>query len=293
MIKTIASSWRIAAAFVVLAIPASAQLRNFGGYAAGSLAANDDGSTGLVNIGFSLNFFGTNYSQLYVNNNGNVTFDSALSTFTPFGLAGTNRVIIAPFFADVDTRAAGSNLVTYGSGLLGGRNALAVNYDHVGVFDALSIFNSFQLVIIDRSDTGAGNFDFEFNYGAINWETGQASGSNQFGLGGSSARIGFSNGGSNSYELPGSGINGYFLDQLFAGNVPPALGDNPNGLIYHSFGTPFDGAIVDGRYSFSVRNGVVEVPGGAVPEPSAYGVMGACMLLGAVVLRRRVSAVRA
>jgi hypothetical protein len=48
-----------------------------------TLAANDDGSTGLVSIGFNLNFYGSNYSNLYVNNNGNTTFTGPLSTYTP------------------------------------------------------------------------------------------------------------------------------------------------------------------------------------------------------------------
>ena len=77
------------------------------GFDSNTLARNDDGSTGLVNIGFDVNFFGLTFSHLFVNNNGNVTFDQALSAFTPFGLTNTNRQIIAPFFADVDTRVAG------------------------------------------------------------------------------------------------------------------------------------------------------------------------------------------
>jgi len=41
------------------------------GFNSSTLPANDDGSTGLVSIGFSANFFGTTYTSLYVNNNGN------------------------------------------------------------------------------------------------------------------------------------------------------------------------------------------------------------------------------
>ncbi len=52
-----------------------------------------------------LKFYGSNYNGLYVNNNGNVTFGSALSTFTPGTIgAGSSLKIIAPFWADVDTR---------------------------------------------------------------------------------------------------------------------------------------------------------------------------------------------
>lgn len=54
------------------------------GFAANTLPGNDDGSTGLVPIGLTANFFGTNYSALFVNNNGNLTFDAPLAEFTPF-----------------------------------------------------------------------------------------------------------------------------------------------------------------------------------------------------------------
>ena len=50
------------------------------------LPRNDDSSSGEVNLPFSLNYFGAYYTSLYVNNNGNVTFDEPLSTYVPFDL---------------------------------------------------------------------------------------------------------------------------------------------------------------------------------------------------------------
>ena len=41
------------------------------GFDTSAIAANDDGSTGLVPLGFSADFAGTVYTQVYVNNNGN------------------------------------------------------------------------------------------------------------------------------------------------------------------------------------------------------------------------------
>ena len=156
-------------------------IRNNGGFMSNTLAANDDGSTGLVPIGFVVDFFNVVTGNLFVNNNGNITFDFALGSFTPFDLTSTGQQIIAPFFADVDTSITGSP-VQYGQDTVNGRPAFGVNWINVDFWlsgnSQPAGLNDFQLVIIERFDTGAGNFDFEFNYDTIMWETGQASGGN-------------------------------------------------------------------------------------------------------------------
>ena len=86
-------------------------VRRLAGFQKESIPANDDGSSALVQLPFTINFFGRLRTSGYVNNNGNITFDAALSTFTPFGLENTRREIIAAFFADVDTRNEKSALV--------------------------------------------------------------------------------------------------------------------------------------------------------------------------------------
>ena len=190
------------------------------------LPADDDGSTGAVDLPFTADFFGSSYNQLYVNNNGNVTFNSPLSTYTPFGLTSTDIPIIAPFFADVDTRGPGSGLVTYGGEAAGPNNPNAyfcVDWYDVGYYgEHTDKLNSFQLVLTDRSQsTGqAGDFDIQFDYDGIQWETGDASGGSD-GLGGTSAVVGYSNGTSESLELNGSAINGALLD-----GGPDSLIDN-------------------------------------------------------------------
>ena len=200
---------------------------------------------------------------MFVNNNGNVSFDSAISEFTPFGLTTTtSQPIIAPFFADVDTRSAGSP-VTFGTGTVAGHNAFAVNYVNVDYFSSSAThtkFNSFQVVLIDRSDVAAGDFDIEFNYDSIQWETGDASGGTD-GLGGTSAHAGFSNGSGNAgtyYELNGSGVPGSFLDSGPAGTS----------LIQNQLSTSdmVNGPAL-GRYYFDVRNGAINIP----PTPTVTG----------------------
>jgi hypothetical protein len=213
------------------------------------LPANDDGSTSVVALPFTVNFFGRTFGSLYVNNNGNVTFDRALSTFTPFGLLSTSTPIIAPFFADVDTRGSGSDTVHYGRSfgatIIGGRQAFCVDWLNVGYYSAhTNKLNSFQLVIVDRSDVAAGDFDIYFNYDKTQWETGDASGGSN-GLGGSPARVGYSNGVSTAFELPGSGASGAFLDSNTA-----------TGLVWKS-----RNSVQLGRYVFEVRNGTAPTGG--------------------------------
>ena len=236
---------------------------------ASELAANDDGSTGAVEIGFTVNFFGSVNDTLFVNNNGNVTFDGALSQFTPDDLTATATNIIAPFFADVDTRGTGS--VTYGQTSVDGRAAFVVTWDSVGYFSRQTDrTNTFQLALIDRSDTGAGNFDIEFNYDQIQFETGEAS-DGAGGLGGNSARVGYSNGtgaAGTFFELAGSAQNGAFLDGSDSGLA----------LIENMLNSD-----VAGRYVFEARNGIVTA---AVPVPGAV-VFLVTGLVGGLAARRR------
>ena len=247
------------------------------GFDANTLPANDDGSTGLVSLPFTINFYGTDYSDLYVNNNGNVTFNAPQSTFTPFGLGSSysGQPIIAPFFGDVDTRGAGSGLTSYGNGSYAGHTAFGVTWPGVGYYNSHTVkMNTFQLIMVDRSDTGAGNFDFYFNYDQIQWETGDAS-SGSGGLGGISAAVGYNAGQSGNPAgtyamLAGSLINGALLD------------GGPNSLVAGSN----DG--VAGQFLFQVRNGSVVPPVTGVPEPGSLGMLALGLLaLGWLARRRR------
>lgn len=225
-----------------------------------------------VPIGFSVNFFGNINNALFINTNGNVTFNAPLSAFNPFGLNDGFSQVIAPYFSDVDTRNPSSGVVSFGAGVFGGRPAFGVNWINVGYFQMQAAkTNSFQMLLVDRSDTGADNFDLIFNYDKVEWEAGDGSFGID-GLGGLSAVAGFSDGTgnpANTVELPGSFVPGSFID------------GGTNALITHRLNSD-----VDGRYIFSVRDGAVIE---AVPEPASFVLL----LAGAAALffyRRAVEA---
>ncbi|MCZ6489473.1 MAG: hypothetical protein O7A06_02950 [Acidobacteria bacterium] len=235
-------------ALVLIGAPqhgAAQAVRPDAAFEANVVPRNDDGSTSsAVPMGFTVNFFGVTFSETFVNNNGNITFGGSLGTFTPQGLVASPLRIIAPYWADVDTRGPIGNEVTYGQGILNGRPAFGVNYVNVGYFSSHDDkLNSFQVILIDRSDIEPGDFDIEFNYDRIEWETGDASGGSG-GLGGTSASAGYSNGSGladDSFEILGSRINGIFLDS------------NRNGLIHRRLNSD-----IRGRLVFFVRGGSVE-----------------------------------
>ena len=120
--------------------------------------------------------------------------------------------MIAPFFADVDTRGVGSGLVHYGTVDYSGAEAFCVIWDNVGYYSGRTDkLNKFQLLLVDRGTAGV---DVVFNYDRIAWETGNASGG-QDGLGGTSAAAGYAAGDGDSAHallLPGSFVNGGLLD---------------------------------------------------------------------------------
>ncbi|MEE4540624.1 nidogen-like domain-containing protein [Streptomyces sp. V4-01] len=182
---------------------------------ASQVAPNDDGSSPEIPMPFGIDFHGRQFRSLWVNNNGNVTFDGPMSDYTPADLATFDRPAIAAWWADVDTTGALSMPVRYGLGDVGGRRAVCVDFDHVGYYSGHDDkLNSFELFIVDRGDVAPGAFDIVFHYAQLQWETGDASGG-AGGLGGTSAAVGFTNGTGapgTFLEVAGSRTPGSFLD---------------------------------------------------------------------------------
>ncbi|CAC5407372.1 unnamed protein product [Mytilus coruscus] len=74
------------------------------------LHPNDDESSSVQTISVVFEFFSEHRKQLFVNTNGLISFRNAIRTFTPepFPKIGA-RIVLAPFWADIDTRRCGSS----------------------------------------------------------------------------------------------------------------------------------------------------------------------------------------
>jgi len=211
------------------------------GYGDLAMTPNDDASSSQLNLPFTVNFFGNSFDTFYINNNGNITFNAPVSAYTPIPFPISSQPMIAPYWGDVDT-----SCITCGNVWVAAPNAATtvVTWDNVGFYSAdPSLTNNFQLVLRDRSDTGAGNFDIEFRYDDLNWTTGDASGGSG-GLGGTPAQAGFDAGNlTDFFTLPGS-RTAAVLDLQNTSNV--------------SMATP-------GLWSFAIRQG--ETPGSTPDNP--------------------------
>ena len=158
------------------------------------------------------------YTTVYVNTNGNITFGGGVRQYTPdpFPLdrtigGGDPRPMIAPFWADVDTRQVPDTTgcdTEPGPGDDGGPvcsggensvwwflepNRLVVTWHQVGYFSCHNDLRmNFQLILTGVPSCGGGatDFDVEFRFNRCEWETGDASGGTD-GFGGTEAQAGF------------------------------------------------------------------------------------------------------
>lgn len=54
-----------------------------------------------------INYFGTDYANIWVNSNGLITFDAHNTSYNPSGIAGLSDPAIAPFWTDIDIEKGG------------------------------------------------------------------------------------------------------------------------------------------------------------------------------------------
>ena len=178
---------------------------------------NDDGSTNLIPLGFSFCFYGTTYTDCYINNNGNISFGSPYSTFSSNPFPDPGFEMIAPFWGDVDTRDPLSGLLYFKKTA----TSLIVKWSNVGYYSNHGdLLNDFQLIITDGSDPILPNGNnVAFCYGDMQWTTGDVSPpGNVGGFGGIPSTVGVNK---------GDGIN---FVQIGRFNVNSSIYDGPYGL---------------------------------------------------------------
>ncbi len=209
-----------------------------------AVSRNDDGFTGPIALGFTFDLYGTSYTQCWINTNGNLTFTSGLSVYSPSGFP-YNVAVVAPFWSDVDTRNVACGQIYYKLEA----TRLMVHYENVGYYNQhCNLINNFEVIIGTTSDPVIGiGQNVLFNYGDMQWTTGDASGG-VGGFGGTAATVGI-NAGDNvnyiqigrfdqdnsNYDGGGGSNDGvHYLDnQCFSfnvsndGNIPPSFSGFP------------------------------------------------------------------
>jgi len=188
-----------------------------------SLLPNDDGSSVPILLNHPFPFFGRRHTSLIVNNNGLLSFDTAVSQFTPASFPlGDGRMVVAPYWGDVDTLGTGivwyretSNATLLEKAKSDIRGAFVnqmffepttlfiATWDHVGYYSShTDLTNTFQCILVTN---GRRSFAiFLYANGLIQWTTGDASGGSG-GFGGTPAQVGFNAGdGERFASVPGS-----------------------------------------------------------------------------------------
>ncbi len=208
---------------------------------------NDDDSTDAIPLPFTFDLYGDQYTSVFINNNGNISFGTPFSTFSasPFPINGFPMV--APFWADVDTRNLASGLVYF---KVIANRTLVVTWDNVGYYSSqVDKVNTFQLAVSNGTDPTIGlGLNAAFSYGDMQWTTGSASGGIG-GFGGTPATVGANR---------GNGLD-FFLIGRF--DHPGADYDGP-------FGNPDGVSFLDNQtFRFSTATGTSNIAPIAVGLP--------------------------
>lgn len=204
-----------------------------------AMLPNDDSYSNSIQLPFDFSFYGTNYDSLYINNNGNISFIQPYSIFTANPFPDPSFNMIAPFWADVDTRSTNGGNVWYKLN----PHSIVIVWDHVGYFPMMEDkLNTFQLIISDGLDTLIPNGNnVSFCYDDMQWTTGSASGGAN-GLGGTPATVGVN---------IGNGINYFQVGQF-----------DTTGVSFDGPYTSFDGVdFLDGQeIYFNLANTNSNIP---------------------------------
>ena len=173
----------ILAALAFLPAPLSAQwIRD--GFNSTQHSRGDYAASDPITLGFSTNIRGSLDDQTIFGNIVHVCTDGFV-TFGPFGgfcpyLTSPATIegaftALAPLYRDLNLPGTAQQFggsIGWGTGIVDGRSAWGATWQDVLTWTSNnstgpSFRNSFQLVLIERSDRAVGDFDVEFNYGLL------------------------------------------------------------------------------------------------------------------------------
>lgn len=127
----------------------------------------DDGSSEPYNLGFAINWFGIEYNQIIMNNNGGAVLNDGLGPFNAYGgidLRKTTRPLILPLFTDLDSTGDGTGSLKFGRGSFGGKKVFWAEWTNVGEYPSSPPKYTFQMLLIEEADKAV---TVEFNYDVV------------------------------------------------------------------------------------------------------------------------------
>lgn len=163
----------------------------------------DDGSSEAYDLGFTINWYGVNYDQIIMNNNGGAVLNDGLGAFRSYSnidLDTTTRPLILPLFTDLDSSGAGTGSLTYGRGTVpdgtglsnpdsGADKVFWAEWTNVGEYPASGPKYTFQMLLIEGA---SGAVTVEFNYDVVGVANSQFN---------KTFEVGFANPGSSSGDV--------------------------------------------------------------------------------------------
>jgi subtilisin family serine protease len=129
-----------------------------------NLSSCDDCSSPSMSLGFTLDWFGTQYTNIFINTNGGAVLDDGRGSFRSyrnFDLRTATRPYILPLFTDLNPAANGT--VEFGQGTISDgspKNVFWAEWIDVAEYGNNSARQEFQMLIIEESDGAT----IEFRY---------------------------------------------------------------------------------------------------------------------------------
>jgi hypothetical protein len=212
-----------------------------------TLAQTGSFNAAPLDLGFSINLYGVSGSRLYVTDKGfaylsDTEVTSLAERVTVPDLDTWRGVpVVAPLWFDADLSGAAADSVTYG--VSGGR--ACVRWNDLGHYSGDdSVPNTFQLILDSKTgetNRSAGDVDLTFNYDQVLWSGASVAG-----------------------FTAGDKVAGHFWVYPWSTASAYDSGDHP--MIANSVGSS-----VNGRYSFEIRNALINTSVPSISGPAAPG----------------------